>query len=96
MKCAIYKFLLYNLVQELIHNIIKHARASEVIIQLLREEQVVSLYVEDNGKGFDTATAYAGNGLKNMQSRAAAMQAILRITSIAGAGTTVLLEKQVT
>ncbi len=87
---------LYMIFKEAINNAVKYSAATEINITLQQHDQRLRLTVTDNGKGFDTASAYAGNGLKNMQSRAAAMQAELRITSILGAGTTVLLEKQVT
>jgi len=87
---------LYMIFKEAINNAVKYSAATEITIMLQQHDHRLRLSVTDNGKGFDTASAYAGNGLKNMQSRAAAMQAVLRITSIAGAGTTVLLEKQVT
>ncbi|MBK8141918.1 MAG: hypothetical protein IPK57_13690 [Chitinophagaceae bacterium] len=72
--------------KEAINNAVKYSAATEITIMLQQHDHRLRLSVTDNGKGFDTASAYAGNGLKNMQSRAAAMQAVLRITSILGAG----------
>ena len=47
-----YELMIYNIVQELIQNMIKHANASEGIIQIILEQDIISLFVEDNGVGF--------------------------------------------
>ncbi|HEY1025561.1 MAG TPA: sensor histidine kinase, partial [Sphingobacteriaceae bacterium] len=44
---------LYRIVQESVNNVIKHAEASRLFIQLARDEEGISLTIEDNGKGFD-------------------------------------------
>ena len=46
------EIMLFRIVQELLNNIIKHAHASEAIIQFIREESRLSVIVEDNGRGF--------------------------------------------
>jgi signal transduction histidine kinase len=62
-----YELLLYNIVQELIQNIIRHAEATEAIVQLILEEALISVYIEDNGKGFDTAKVSDGLGLTQIK-----------------------------
>ena len=47
-----YELMVYNIVQELIQNMIKHSNATEGIIQIILEKDFISLFVEDNGKGF--------------------------------------------
>src|SRR5206468_5605274 len=47
------EIIIYRIIQELLNNIFKHAKATEVLVQLLREENRLSITVEDNGKGFD-------------------------------------------
>lgn len=47
-----YELMIYNIVQELIQNMIKHANATEGIIQIILETDIISLFVEDNGIGF--------------------------------------------
>jgi signal transduction histidine kinase len=47
-----YEMMVYNIVQELIQNMIKHAQATEGIIQVILEKDFISLFVEDNGVGF--------------------------------------------
>ena len=62
---------LYRIVQELTQNVLKHAQASQLIIQLSQEEEMLQLLVEDDGVGFDPAVMEKeeGIGLKNIRSR---------------------------
>ncbi len=39
--------------QELINNIIKHAAATQAIVQVNKNDETITITVEDNGKGFD-------------------------------------------
>ncbi len=50
------QLLIYRVIQELVNNAIKHAKASEIIIQISEEENILNLTVEDDGKGFDPAS----------------------------------------
>ena len=59
---------LYRVLQELIHNIIKHSGASEVSVQLLKNKGKLLLFVEDNGIGMKN-TSGGGHGLVNITSR---------------------------
>ena len=59
---------LYRITQELIQNIIKHSKATEVNIQLMKTNNQILYLVEDNGVGFQSSTS-KGIGLKNIQSR---------------------------
>ncbi|QIE59186.1 tetratricopeptide repeat protein [Rasiella rasia] len=65
--------MIYRLLQEIISNIRKHAKASSILIQLLGHENEVNLLVEDNGRGFNynDAVAKGGLGLKSINSRVA-------------------------
>lgn len=83
---------LYHVVQELLQNIIKHAKASQVFIQLHSEADSLRLMVEDNGKGFDTSTQSKGMGLSNIEDRIKQLDGTLDIDSMPGRGTTVMLE----
>jgi two-component system, NarL family, sensor kinase len=53
----------YRIVQELINNAIKHAEASELVVQMIQESDRLSLIVQDNGKGFDINIAKLGSGI---------------------------------
>lgn len=84
---------IYRIVQELLNNIIKHADASNVLIQLTHEDNKFSLTVEDDGKGFDLESVNAGNhaGLANIRSRASLMDGSVDISTAPGQGTSVTI-----
>ena len=87
-----YALSLYRMAQELINNVLKHAQASEVLVQVLRRDRRIYLTVEDNGRGFDPqAIRTGGHGLANLRSRAAYLQGTLEIDTRPGQGTTVYL-----
>lgn len=85
---------LYRVVQELISNAIKHAAASEVLVQLFWENGKLVVNVEDNGKGFDAALLEQteGMGWKNIRSRIELLRGTIDIHSAPGKGTSVNLE----
>lgn len=85
---------LYRCFQELSANILKHAQATEVTVQLSLEAGEAELMVEDNGVGFDPERAAYGLGLKNMQSRLALFDGGLEVDSTPGKGTTVTVRLQ--
>ncbi|WP_042479795.1 tetratricopeptide repeat-containing sensor histidine kinase [Solitalea canadensis] len=87
-----YELTIYRIVQELINNIIKHADASEALVQLSFQEDVLSITVEDNGKGFDLTTATNGAGLSSIQTRVAALGGSFELTGSINNGTTVFIE----
>ena len=83
---------MYRVIQELINNAIKHANASEVLVQYMREGNNVDITVEDNGVGFKTKkgqTGDSGMGLSNLQTRVAYLKGDLDFHSEENEGTTV-------
>lgn len=60
---------LFRVVQELVNNIIRHAHASQVSVNLFKMKDKLRLTVEDNGVGFDAQAAQNGHGLMNIRSR---------------------------
>ena len=82
---------LFMVVKEALHNVLKHAHASEVRLSLKLHDGLLELRVEDNGRGFklDSVTASQRNGLANMRHRMEAIGADLRIESSPGAGTSI-------
>ncbi|WP_160164451.1 sensor histidine kinase [Pedosphaera parvula] len=56
-------------VKEAVHNVIKHARASEVTIRMAFEQGSLTVTVQDDGCGFQPHAGMAGNGLTNMKQR---------------------------
>ena len=66
----IYNITLYRVLQEALSNIVKHAHASHVWVDLSREDNNIILTVQDNGLGFEAEEAQSkGMGLSNMQER---------------------------
>jgi len=82
---------LYRIAQEALNNIAKHARATHVIMKLKRDNNIVTLEVTDNGKGFifDPVCFAQRNGLQNMRERAHLIQGEFTINSQPGNGTTI-------
>ena len=73
---------LYLLVKEAVHNIIKHAKASEVNIKVDVMSQLICIDVIDNGIGLsETIKNKSGHGLVNFNSRAAAIGGTVKIHS---------------
>jgi len=78
----------YRVCQEALNNVAKHAKASQVEIDLKQEEAVIELRIRDDGQGFDPEQTFSGHyGLSMMRERAEAVGALLSITSQPGHGT---------
>jgi signal transduction histidine kinase len=87
------EIIIYRIVQELLNNILKHAAATEAMVQLLKEEGRFNVIVEDNGKGFDAALLHnKGAGLTSIQSRVNYLKGQIDIHSEPGKGTLVNME----
>lgn len=88
------KTTVYRIVQELINNIIKHAAASNVIVQLISKENMLNITVEDDGKGFDTTLLERAEGIgyKNIKSRIAFLKGSLDVQSRKDEGSSVYIE----
>ena len=80
---------IYRVVQEALHNVAKHAKASNVTVQVVREEQQVQVIVEDDGIGIQTRTGAREQsfGLAGIKERIAMLGGISRVTSAEGKGT---------
>lgn len=60
---------IYRIVQELVNNIIKHSKATEVSCMVKKNEATINLIIEDNGVGFDLENVKSGIGLNSLKSR---------------------------
>jgi len=77
---------LYRILQEQLHNILKHADASEVCVNLEKNKDSIRLLVSDNGKGFAVKNSKSGIGLVNMQTRAESLNGTFELESFPGGG----------
>ena len=81
---------IYRIIQELLKNVVQHAQAKEVIVQLTVEENQLCAIVEDDGHGFELEDVHTKNGigLKNIQSRVTFIGGSMEIESSASTGST--------
>ncbi|WP_315824776.1 sensor histidine kinase [Paraflavitalea speifideaquila] len=88
-----FELMVYRTIQELINNVIKHAEATRVLVQLVFNADMISITVEDNGKGFESAdTGRAmGLGITSLHARMKAFQGKVDIDSSPG-GTSIHIE----
>lgn len=85
--------VLYRVVQECVNNTIKHAAANILDMTIIKDEDGVSITIEDNGKGFDIVTAQAkeGIGLQNITTRIHYLKGTVEWDSAPGKGTVVTI-----
>ena len=82
----------------MLNNILKHSKATEVIVDLKFLEDIFTMEITDNGVGFDVAEkrnsslSGSGVGLRSLYNRARIIGADISITSKPGKGTSVLIE----
>lgn len=83
--------VLYRVIQELVNNVIKHAKANILDIQITLDEGAIVATIEDNGKGFNTDNIKnsEGIGLKNIKSRVDFLKGSVEWDSAIGRGTVV-------
>jgi two-component system sensor histidine kinase UhpB len=79
---------LYRIVQEQFNNIIKHAQAHNVVIELKEKNNFIDLWIKDDGKGFDPKERRKGVGLSNILSRIELFDGKLEVISSKGKGCT--------
>jgi signal transduction histidine kinase len=81
---------IYRIIQEAIHNTLKHARATQIKIGFSKTEDEIRFYIADNGKGFHYSMRKQqslGLGLKNIVSRVEMMDGEIFIDTAPGKGT---------
>jgi two-component system, NarL family, sensor histidine kinase UhpB len=88
------KVAIYRIIQEQLTNILKHANASTVDIELKKEEKLIILKIADNGKGFDTTVQRKGVGITNIISRVSIYDGEVNISSAPGRGCTLKVTLQ--
>lgn len=85
---------LYRIIQELLQNVVKHARATKAIVQLSYNEQLLQVTIEDDGIGFQAAAQLSrqrGIGIKNVYARMSGLSGKVEIEN-RERGSTIYLE----
>jgi signal transduction histidine kinase/Tfp pilus assembly protein PilF len=82
---------LYRVIQELINNILKHASASKVDVNLYSSLNQVNVLVQDNGSGFDMQQKQNGHGMSNIRTRIEAVGGVIIFESTIGSGSSAIL-----
>lgn len=86
---------IYRIILELLNNIVKHAEATRVIVQLIKYPAYINITVEDNGKGFEYKKAVnekKGIGLGNIESRVSYLNGTIEVDSRVGKGTVTIID----
>ena len=80
------KLNIYRIVQELVNNIIKHADATKIGLDVSTEGKMVHVSIEDNGKGFNLNARRTGIGISNLRNRVESFNGEIDILSGPGKG----------
>jgi signal transduction histidine kinase len=80
-----------QITREALSNIVRHANANEVYVDLHEDASHLSLVISDNGQGFNPTELSAGNGLNNMRQRISNLEGSADIVSQPGRGTTIMI-----
>lgn len=88
------ELVLYRIIQECVNNVIKHAKASSLDITIIKDENELSVSIEDNGIGFDTSdkNKFEGIGLKNISTRIQYLKGTVEWDSSIGKGTAIVIQ----
>jgi signal transduction histidine kinase len=91
------RLAIYRIVQEALHNALRHASADEALVRLETVGDTLRVTIRDNGAGFNPehATRPTSLGLLSMRERAAGIGASFAVMSRPGDGTTVLIERRI-
>lgn len=86
--------VIYRVVQEALTNVVRHASAAAASVTFAGRNGVIRVFVEDDGRGFDPqeVPTRAHLGIEGMLERAGLVGGTVSVTSVVGAGTTIVLE----
>ncbi len=90
-----FELSVYRIVQELVNNIVKHSKATQAMVQLSQQEDLLTISIEDNGVGFTGEEAGDGMGLRSLQSRIKAINGKMEMQASAQTGVSAYLEFEV-
>ncbi|MFM9950629.1 MAG: tetratricopeptide repeat protein [Saprospiraceae bacterium] len=85
---------IYRIIQEIISNTLKHAKANKLSIQLSRFENIIHVFIEDNGIGFDKdkVRSKGGMGLRSITQRIETLKGTINIDSVLTRGTAIAID----
>jgi signal transduction histidine kinase len=86
------KLTVFRIIQESLNNVLRHAKATEVRISILKLNNQLLLTIRDNGIGFGAGVTKKGAGLKNIQNRIYLINGSLNVKSHPGEGCTIQLQ----
>jgi len=86
-----FALICYRIVQELLQNSLKHAQATEILVQITRTDTGLAVLVEDDGRGFDPETVQQGMGTGNIAQRVQFLKGDISIHAAPGQGTSTLV-----
>ncbi|MCH8909696.1 MAG: sensor histidine kinase [Chloroflexi bacterium] len=81
-----------RIIQEALANVLRHSGASKVTVNMEHRPTGITVSIEDNGKGFDSANVSGGFGLGHIASRAEELGGKFEVITSDGAGTRILIE----
>ncbi|HRH51246.1 MAG TPA: two-component regulator propeller domain-containing protein [Panacibacter sp.] len=82
---------IYLIFKEAVNNAVKYSGCHNLRVAISLQNHQLQMHISDDGKGFDSSTSKNGNGLSNMQKRAATHKGILNINSASGEGTEIIV-----
>lgn len=88
-----YEMNILRILQELISNVLKYAKATQLTLQINQIDDALNIMVEDNGIGFDQKEAlqHSGAGLKNIEARLRSLGGTIQFENRPHGGTTVII-----
>jgi len=87
------ELVLYRVIEESVTNVLKHAGANQLYIQLVKDDNEISVTIEDNGAGFNSLRGekIVNKGLKNINNRVEYLKGTVEISSAPGKGTLIAI-----
>ncbi len=86
----------YLFFKEVINNAAKYSDANKIVVSITHKDRELEMNITDNGKGFDTARIFNGNGMNTLRKRGEELKAYFNIRSNEQAGTEVQLRFKIT
>jgi len=84
--------IIYRIVQEILQNILKHAKAKNAILQIIAQENQISIYAEDDGIGISSLSQTKGIGLKSIEKLVSLLKGHFKIDSTENSGFSISIE----